>query len=116
MAAQIAGRTEFIQWNDKMYGMIGREIDRVKEEGCQVVIMGDLNGHCGNNFKGTMQGNSNKQNSNGKKIMELIISKGLECENDNEKEGKVWTWTGYRGRMTINSCLDYCLSHGLTTT
>ena len=113
-AAEIAGQQEFKEWNDKLFEMIGEEIDTLKKEGCRIIVAGDLNGHCGSNFPGALRNNKTKVNYNGKKILELIITKGLTCENDEEVEGKIWTWNGKRTDRTINSVLDYCLTHGLT--
>ena len=73
-AAEIAGQHEFKELNNKLFEMVGEEIDKLKKEGFKIILAGDLNGHCGYNFPGALRNDKKKVNYNGKKILELILT------------------------------------------
>ena len=114
LAAEVTNNTDFISWNEKMYEMVGAEIETLKSEQCNIIAVGDMNGHVGRNWGGALKNNHVKVNKNGQKIITFVEAHNLVCENVYEKKGRWTTWTGNRGaRGKVTSCLDYCLTHGL---
>ena len=113
-AAEITANQEYREWNEKLYDLITKEIIQLKAEGHIIIIQGDLNGHVGSNFKNVLKNNSQKVNHNGRLIMALMEGQKMRCHNDEEVNGEWATWTGKRNDREIRSCIDYCLSSGLS--
>ena len=67
-------------WNSELYAMIQQEMETIKGEGFDCVIMGDLNGHVGNDDKGII-GNSPDVNYNGRLLRDFVESNNLTMIN-----------------------------------
>ena len=92
-------------WNFDLFAMIKYEIETIKADGFECLIVGDLNGHVGNDNEG-IPNNLPHVNYNGTLIRDFVSSSNLRIVNaDRTRCNGVFT------RVTANSisCLDYVL-------
>lgn len=78
-------------WNTELYVMIQNEMETIKNEGFNCIILGDLNGHVGNDDQG-IEGNHPNINYNGQLLRSFIDSNDLVMFNaDKERCSGVFT-------------------------
>ena len=97
---------QFKIWNNELYMMIRYEMETIKSEGFDCIILGDLNGHVGNDDRG-IEGNSPDINYNGKLLRDFIDSNDLIMINADKTR-----CSGLFTRTNSNSatCIDYVLA------
>jgi len=104
-AAEV-GNDQFKVWNTELYIMIQQEVQTIQNEGFECIILGDLNGHVGNDDRG-IKGNCPDINYNGQLLRDFIACNNLTMINaDNSRCSGLFT------RSTSNSatCIDYVLA------
>ena len=97
---------QFKIWNKELYIMIKHEMETIKGKGFDCIILGDLNGHVGNDDR-DIEGNSPDINYNGKLLRDFIDSNGLIMINADKTR-----CSGLFTRTNSNSatCIDYVLA------
>ena len=91
-------------WNEGIYKIISKEQTNYQNMGYRVLIIGDLNGHIGNQKDG-IRNNNPKINPNGQLIINYTKTHNLMILNKNEKTSGLWT----RQANGSNTILDYAL-------
>jgi len=93
-------------WNSELYTMIQQEMATIQQEGFDCIILGDLNGHIGNDARG-IEDNAPDINYNGTLLRDFISNTNLVLLNaDKTRCSGVFT----RRTMNSTSCLDYVLA------
>ena len=101
MAAEVVGAT-FLSWNNDLYAMLSSELSFLRDDGDICVLMGDFNGHIGNNLYG-ITGNHSHINDNGRLVRNFVTDNSLTLVNaDQRRCNGLFT---RRGHMS-NSVLD----------
>ena len=72
-------------WNEGIYKVISKEQHNYKQMGYRVLIVGDLNGHIGNNKEG-IKNNKPQINNNGKLILNYTKTNNLMILNKDKKQ------------------------------
>ena len=101
----------FKQWNTDLLDMIKTEIETIRNDGYECIVLGDLNGHVGCDERG-IPGNRPDINFNGGLIRDFVEASSMVIINaDQQKCSGVFT------RVTANSqtCIDYVLCDSNTT-
>lgn len=106
MAAQVPGTDEFKEWNRKLYCSLQKDLDKLKADGYECIIVGDYNGHVGNGVDG-ITGNLPGINSNGALMLEFIQLNNLKMINADQTRTKGLFTRSSGGYSTI---LDYALA------
>ena len=103
-AAEVADG-HFKAWNYYLFAMIKQEIQVIKADGFECLIVGDLNGHVGNDEEG-IPFNLPSVNFNGTLIRDFVSPSNMRSVN-----ADVSRCCGLYTRVTANSisCLDYVL-------
>ena len=91
-------------WNEGIYKIISKEQNKYQNMGYRVLIIGDLNGHIGNQKEG-IKNNKPQINPNGQLIINYTKTHNLMILNRNEKTSGLWT----RQANGINTIIDYAL-------
>ena len=107
LAAESRERENFKDWNERLLRVLKREIEILKMQGFEIVVMGDFNGHCGRTG-GRMMMNRKEINSNGREILKLLNESGLWIGNEEQIDGEVFTRYFYskEGRLLSKAVLD----------
>ena len=112
MCTQSKKRNEhtYVQWNTKIYNMIRTEIEIFKEQGFNIILIGDFNGHLGQ-MGGQLQQNNPLTNINGRLAIAFIREQNLQLLNSYEQTGKIFTRKeeAKGDRKEALSCLDLAL-------
>ena len=105
MAAEVPDG-EFRTWNNELYSMITGELKTIQNEGYDVILVGDFNGHVGNDLEG-VEGNKADINSNGRLLRSFVDTNNLTMLNADKQ-----ICSGIFTRSTANSVtlLDYALA------
>ena len=95
----------FKQWNMDLFSMIKTELDTVRNDGYDCIVLGDLNGHVGCDIKG-IPGNRPDINYNGTLIRDFVDTSDMSIANADKNK-----CSGLFTRVTANSqtCIDYVL-------
>ena len=90
--------------------MLRTEISDFKEQGFNIILMGDFNGWIGK-LNGHLPGNLPDINENGKQVLSFITEQNLTVLNAYETNGKVFTHQGVsrQGKPPSKTCLDLAL-------
>ena len=75
MAAEVVDGN-FLSWNNDFYAMLTAELSFLRDDGYVCVLMGDFNGHVGNNLHG-INGNHSHINDNGRLVRSFITDNTL---------------------------------------
>ena len=104
MAAEVVGGT-ILSWNNDLYAMLSSELSFLRDDGYICVLMGDFNGHIGNDLYG-ITGNHIHINDNGRLVRNFVSDNSLTLVNADQRrcDGLFMR----RGHMS-NSVLDLIL-------
>ena len=92
------------EWNDQIYEQLRTQVNMIQEQGYDVMITGDFNGHIGDGLDG-IEGGDRDQNRNGKRLLNFSREEGFRIVNrDMQCKGK-WTWSSGERQ----SIIDYVL-------
>jgi len=107
LAAESREREDFRDWNERLLKVVKREIEILRMQGFEIILMGDFNGHCGRTG-GRMMMNRKEINSNGREILRFLAESGLWIGNEEQLEGEVFTRYFYsrEGRLLSKAALD----------
>ena len=105
MAAEVVANNDFRAWNDCVYGILAGEVQCLKNDGYDVMVIGDLNGHIGSGPEG-IEGNRPGINSNGQRILDFVDLSQMYIVN---RDSNVCNGTFTRITETSSSILDYVL-------
>ena len=101
MAAEVVGGN-FLSWNNDLYAMLSSELSFLRDDGYICVLMGDFNGHIGNDLYG-ITGNHIHINDNGRLVRNFATDNNLTLVNANQRRcDSLFTRRGYMS----NSVLD----------
>ena len=104
MAAEVL-YNEFLVWNKELNAMIKVEMETIQHKGYKVILIGDFNGHVGNDEDG-ITGNRGDINSKRHRLRSFVTINSLLLLNANQS----WC-SGTLTRLTSNSVtLDYALA------
>ena len=97
---------EYKVWNSELYTMIQQEMATIQQEGFDCIILGDPNGHIGNDAR-DIEDYAPDVNYNGTLLRDFILSTNLVLLNADKTR-----CSGVTTRRTMNSssCLDYVLA------
>ena len=107
LAAESRGSGDYRSWNDKIIEIIQEEIRLLRLQGFEIVVMGDMNGHCGQTG-GAMRLNRKEINSNGGKILHMKNESELWIANEEQKHGEIFTryFHNREGKCISKTVLD----------
>ena len=83
MAAEVVGAT-FLSWNNDLYAMLSSELSFLRDDGYICVLMGDFNGHIGNDSYG-ITGNHSHINDNGRLVRNFVTDNRLTLVNADQR-------------------------------
>ena len=97
---------EFRVWNNELYSMISAELMTIQNEGYEVILVGDFNGHVDNDLEG-VEGNKADIKRNGRLLWSFIDVNNLTMLNADKQ-----ICSGTFTRLTGNSVtlLDFALA------
>ena len=72
LAAESRERKNFKDWNERLLRVLKREVEILKMQEFEIVLMGEFNGHCGRTGRGVMM-NRKEINLNGREILKLLV-------------------------------------------
>lgn len=93
------------EWNDRIEQTLVEDIQQHQTEGAKVLLLGDFNGHIGEQ-EGGVQGTLHETDENGRRVIRIMQGNNLVMLNGSDKcSGK---WTRMRGGQKP-SIIDYAL-------
>ena len=93
------GRTE--EDKEELFGNVQTEIDNIKSNNKEVIVMGGLNGHVGTTRRGFERAIGHQgigeSNAEGTRILDFCVRNNLAAMNTyyQNKEAHKWTWYGW---------------------
>ena len=97
-------------WNKRLLEILYQEIEYLRNEGFEIVCVGDQNGHVGRTG-GALMMNKKEVNFNGRLVLDLMAEQRLWIGNELQKEENIFTRTWYdkKGVLKSETLLDLAL-------
>lgn len=107
MVAQVPNNDAFMLWNTRLYVSIQKDVDKLRHDGYETLIMGDLR-HVGSGEDG-IPGNLSNVNYNGRLIQDFVSVNNMVIVNAKQEVTSGLFTRSAGGYSTI---LDYVLTSG----